>query len=145
MYDVAQPSFNEEAAPRWWRKQGQVVEEDEEPLVFPKIVDAALVPADDIQFPTAEDDIDIQAFAPPIAPAQASPRTPAILGVPSPQASPPASPLASPSPPLSLLPDESHPRRSSKTNQGVLPLHLAGMMMAATEETGVDDPKTYKP
>ena len=139
MYDVAQPSLNEETAPRWWRKPCQVGEEDEEPLVFLEIVEAAPILAKGVHFLATEDSIDnlhptppTQALTPAPAPA------PAIDGVPSPQ----VSPLVTPSPPLSPLPDESHLRRSNKTNRGVLPLRLAKMLMAATEKTGTEDAKT---
>ena len=150
VYDVAQPSFNEEAALVWWRKPCQVAEEDEEPLVFPDIVNAT--PAD-IHFPTEEEDIDSHDPTPPASPALASsapasldPRSPALAldGVPSPKASPPASSLAYPSPSFSPLSYESHLRRNNKTNRGVPPLRLAKMMLAATYETGADDPKTCK-
>ena len=125
VYDVAQPSFNEEAALGWWRKPCQVAEEDEEPLVFPGIVEAAPIRAKGVHFRAAEDAIDSLDPTPPASPAPASSALAssdqeslalALDGVPSPEVSPPASPPASSSPSLSPLPDESHLRRSSKKN-----------------------------
>ena len=102
---------------------GAQSEEDEEPLVFPEIVEAVLVPAE-VHVPDAADALDLNP-TPPASPDPTSP-APALDGVPSPAASPPASPPASPSTLLSPLPDESHLRRNSRTNRGVPPLRLAG-------------------
>ena len=64
--------------------------------------------------------------SPTVPATQASP-TPVVQQIPSPQ------PKATP-----------EPRRSSRTNWGVPPLRLAEMLLAATEESGEDDPKTFK-
>lgn len=146
VYDVVEPSFNEVAVPRWWRKPDQVAEEDEEPLVVPDIIDADLVPTKEVHFPNAANDIDPTPPGPPLQapPAPAPALAPPLPGVPSPTPSPPAWPRASPFPPPSPLPDESHLRGSSNTNRGVPPLRLTEMLMGATEETGEDDLKIYK-
>ena len=50
VYDVAQPTFNEEVMLGWWRKANPGAEKDEEPLVFRDIVDEALATAAEVHF-----------------------------------------------------------------------------------------------
>ena len=148
VYDVAQPTFNEEAVPGWWRKANLAAEKDAEPLVFPNVVNEEPPAAAEVHFPDAAASAHFTPSASPASSTSGHVPAPALLtpapAVQSSEQSPPASPSASFFPPLSPLPDESHLRRSSRMNRGVPPLRLAEMLVAATEETSDADPKTYK-
>ena len=146
VYNVAAPSFDEEAAPGWWRTPLYAATgagaNDDEPLVFPPAPPPPAGPADSqsevIDGPPADgappDDASSQ---PPAAAVGAAAPAPAPSAVPAdPDADVPAAtvqPLPAPIPAPSQVPEL---RRSNRENRGVPPAHMADMLMVASLKGG---------
>ena len=135
VYDVAAPSFDEDAKPGWWRIFA-AAEEDEEQLILPDFPDLLAVPAATI---TGVVDTSDQGNPPdmdsgPVDISDSDSHPPVSLV---PAATPPAPsvPASAAGPVLT---------RSKRANRGVPPAYMADMLVIATMESPASEPQTYK-